>query len=160
MDLIRGIAIFAVVILAQVFLAEYLVVGVIRPDILLVLLIYYSARKGRISGILMGFVVGIGQDLTSSLTVLGANALSKSIVGFTTGTLNGTETVWTPRVINIYVYGSIIAHTLIYQFIMSLGLELPWMQFINRIFLEILISGMMVTGMRFIIPILSRESWK
>lgn len=160
MGLIRGIAIFAVVILAQVFFAEYLVVGVIRPDFLLVLLIYYSARKGRISGILMGFVVGIGQDLTSSLTVLGANVLSKSIVGFTTGTLNGTETVWTPRVINIYVYGSIIAHTLIYQFIMSLGLELPWMQFINRIFLEILISSMMVTGMRFIIPILSRESWK
>ncbi len=159
-NLIRGIATFAVVIFAQIFLAEYLDVGDIRPDFLLVLLIYYSARKGRINGILLGFAAGIGQDLTSSLSVLGANALSKSIVGFTTGTLNGTETVWTPRVVNIYVYGSIVVHALIFQFIMALGLELAWVQIINRIFLEILISAMMVTGMRFIIPILSRDSWK
>lgn len=160
MDLIKGIVIFVVVILAQIFLAEYLDVGSIRPDFLLVLLIYYSARKGRINGILMGFVAGFAQDLTSSLTVLGANALSKSIVGFTTGTLNGTETVWTPRVINIYVYGSIVAHALIYQFIMALGLDLAWMQIITRMILEIAISSLMVTGMRFIVPILSRDSWK
>ncbi len=160
MDLIKGILIFVVVILAQIFLAEYLDVGTIRPDFLLILLIYYSARKGRINGILLGFVAGFAQDLTSSLTVLGANTLSKSIVGFTTGTLNGTETVWTPRIINIYVYGSIVAHALIYQFIMALGLDLAWMQIINRMIIEIAISSLMVTGMRFIVPILSRDSWK
>ena len=91
--MLKIIAIFVGVMLAQLYLAQLLVVGDIRPDFILVFLIFASARYGRITGVLLGFSAGLLQDFTGSLSILGANALTKSIVGYVVGTLNGTMTV-------------------------------------------------------------------
>ena len=151
---LKIIAIFMGVMLAQLYLAQLLAVGDIRPDFILVFLIFASARYGRITGVLLGFSAGLMQDFTGSLSVLGANALTKSIVGYTVGTLNGTMTVWTPRIVNLYIYGTLLGHAVIYQSIMIQGLRASSALLANHILLEVLMSSAIVTGIRYLIPMM------
>lgn len=142
---------------AQLYLAPLLRIGNIRPDFILIILVFISSRYGRMAGILLGFAAGLSQDVTGSLSLLGANALPKSIVGYTVGTLNGNLTVWTSRVINLYIFGSILGHAIIYQVIMVQGLEAPMGKVMNNILLEALMSSVMVIGMRYIIPLVASK---
>ncbi len=151
---LKIMAIFIGVMLAQLYLAQLLVLGDIRPDFILVFLIFVSARYGRMTGILLGFSAGLLQDLTGSLSVLGANALTKSIVGYTVGTLNGTMTVWTPRIINLYIYGTLLGHAVIDQTSMIQGLRASPGLLANHILLEVLMSSVIVTGMRYLLPLM------
>lgn len=142
---------------AQLYLAPLLRIGNIRPDFILIILVFISSRYGRMAGILLGFAAGLSQDVTGTLSLLGANALPKSIVGYTVGTLNGNLTVWTPRVINLYIFGSILGHAIIYQVIMVQGLAPPMGKVMNNILLEALMSSVMVIGMRYIIPLVASK---
>jgi rod shape-determining protein MreD len=157
-QILRIIIILMSVFLAQVYLAQMMQVWDIRPDFVLILLVFVSARYGRISGILFGFTAGLLQDAMGSLSVLGANALAKSVVGYTLGTLNGTLAVWTPRVVNIYVYGTLLGHAIIYQTVMSQGLELSVGLLLAHIGLEALISSVIVTGLRFMFPLMPSQA--
>ncbi|MFC1746776.1 rod shape-determining protein MreD [Candidatus Neomarinimicrobiota bacterium] len=145
---------FVVVVLGQLYLAPLLSFARIHPDFILVLLVYLAARKGRVWGISFGFAAGLLQDFTGAFSVLGANALAKSVAGYSLGTLNGTETVWTSRIVNIYIYGSIAGHALIYEIVMSRGLEESMATLLARILVQIFISSMLVMGTRFILPLL------
>ncbi|MEE9465689.1 MAG: rod shape-determining protein MreD [Candidatus Neomarinimicrobiota bacterium] len=144
---------FVVVFLCQLYLAPLLKIINIRPDFILILLVFISSRYGRITGILIGFSAGLMQDVTGSLSVLGANSLPKSIVGYTLGTLNGNLAIWTPRVISLYIYGSLLVHALIYQLIMIQGMSASFGTAVNNILLEALMSSVMITGMRYLIPL-------
>ncbi len=151
---LKIIPVFVGVMLAQLYLAELLALGDIRPDFILVFLVFLSARYGRTTGILLGFSTGLLQDLTGSLSVLGASALAKSVVGYTVGTLNGTMTVWTPRIINLYIYGTLLGHAAIYQTVMIQGLQASPGLLANHILLEVLLSSVIVTGMRYLLPLM------
>ena len=147
-----GVAV-VVIFLAQLLVAPLLRLGEIRPDFVLILLVFISARYGRMVGILAGFTLGLLQDVTGAVSVVGANALSKSVVGFTAGTLNGTLSIWTPRVVNIYIYGSLVAHAAIYHGIMLMGLGVSVSVFANHMIIEALVSSLMMTGSRYLIPL-------
>lgn len=151
---LRFLAILVGVMAGQLYLAPTLKIGSVRPDFVLIFLIFFSVRFGRVPGILLGFGVGFLQDLTGSLSVLGTNALVKSIVGYSLGTLNGNLAVWTPRVINLYIYGSLLGHALIYQLMMIQGLHMPLSIVVNNILLEAFISSIMITGMRYMVPLM------
>ncbi len=154
-QVLKLILVLVVVFLAQLYLAPLLRFGDIRPDFILILVVFVSSRYGRIVGILLGFTAGLAQDVTGALSLLGANALPKSIVGYIVGTLNGNLTVWTPRVINLYIYGTILGHAIIYQLIMVQGLAPALGEVMNNILLEALMSSVMIIGMRYIIPLVS-----
>ena len=138
---------------AQLLLAPLLSVGEIRPDFVLIILVYLSARYGRMTGILAGFSMGLLQDATGAVSVLGINALSKSVVGYVAGTLNGNLSIWTPRVVNLYIYGSFVGHALIYQSVMALGLEYSAGTLANHIVIEAFMSSLMITGLRYLVSL-------
>lgn len=154
---LKLLLVMMVVFLAQLYLAPLLRIGDIRPDFILILVVFVSSRYGRMTGILIGFAAGLSQDVTGTLSLLGANALPKSIVGYTVGTLNGNLTVWTPRVINLYIFGGLLGHAILYQVIMVQGLAPSFGQVMNNILLEALMSGVMIIGMRYIIPLVSSK---
>lgn len=157
-QILKIAAVFLFTMIIQIFLAHYIAIGSVRPDFILVFLVFISARYGRIWGIICGFLAGLLQDATGSLSVLGANAVAKSIVGYILGTLNGTLTVWTPRVVNLYIYGTLFGHAVIYQIIMVQGLEIAAHILIGRIFLEAFVSSVLVTGLRLMFPLVPRQT--
>jgi len=56
----------------------------IKPDLLLILVIFLGLHKGPLSGAGYGFLAGILLDIFSP-TPLGTNALSKTVLGFLAG---------------------------------------------------------------------------
>lgn len=135
------------------YLAPILKIGTTRPDFILIFLVFFAARFGRGPGILLGFFAGLVQDLSGSLSVLGTNALAKSVVGYSLGTLNGNLAVWTPRVLNLYIYSSLLGHAVLYQFMMNQGLHTPWRIVGNAMLMDVIIASILMTGMRYIVPI-------
>ena len=157
LPVLKLIGVIVLVFLGQLFLAPWLKIGAIRPDFILIMLVFVSSRYGRMAGILVGFSLGLLQDVTGSFSLLGANALPKSIVGYTAGTLNGNLTVWTPRVINLYIYGSLLGHAIIYQLIIVQGLSPTMGKVANNILMETLMSSVMLLGIRYIVPLVSSK---
>ena len=51
-------------------------------DILIIFLTYIGFYYGRFYTIILGFIFGITQDLITQIDLLGAMALTKSIIGF------------------------------------------------------------------------------
>lgn len=67
------------------FLHSFTVLNV-RPDTILIFAAFVGMKLGGENGALAGFVLGLAQDSLSS-GLLGANALSKGIIGFIFGNL-------------------------------------------------------------------------
>jgi len=68
------------------FIPSLAVFGV-KPDALMIVLFFFSIRYGIMPGLIMGFIIGLTQDLYTP-AILGQNALTKTIVGACIGLFN------------------------------------------------------------------------
>lgn len=73
-----GIVILCLVI--QTVYGDILTIGGIKPDFLLVIIIFFAFRYSAFEAGIMGFIAGILQDSLSGL-ILGTNAFTKLIIG-------------------------------------------------------------------------------
>jgi len=78
---------FLVCIVLQSTLVPHISILTIKPDLLLLILFMMSTKAGPMTGLYVGFFLGLGQDLFSP-EILGQNALAKTIVGFFAGLFN------------------------------------------------------------------------
>lgn len=76
--------VIAVFILLQVLVADKIAIGRVEPDFPLLIAAYLAVFKGPIRGSVLGFLVGLIQDLFNP-AFLGLNALTKTIVGYVLG---------------------------------------------------------------------------
>ncbi len=72
----------------QTSLLKHISIAGARPDVALVLLVFFANLEGRMKGQLLGFGSGIIEDFLS-LSPLGFNALIKTILGFLYGITRG-----------------------------------------------------------------------
>ena len=77
-------------LLLQATLAPRIALGPIAPDFLLLVVVFFALYRGSVRGALLGFVVGLLQDLGNP-EWLGLNALTKSLLGYFVGDA-GTKT--------------------------------------------------------------------
>ena len=82
-------AIGLVSLLFQILLSDFLVIRGIRPDFMLIFVLYVSFQFGSLNGVILGFSLGILEDLISSGSLIGLSSLTKSISGFLIGRLKG-----------------------------------------------------------------------
>jgi rod shape-determining protein MreD len=78
---LNGLVVALLYILMQTLLAPRLRLGEIGPDFMLLLVAYFAVRRAPEAGALVGFVIGLYQDLFNP-ELLGLNALVKSIAGY------------------------------------------------------------------------------
>ena len=78
---------FLVCIVLQSTLVPHISILSIKPDLLLLVLFLMSTKAGAMTGVYVGFFLGLGQDLFSP-EILGQNALAKTVVGFFAGLFN------------------------------------------------------------------------
>ena len=76
--------VFLAAMVVQTSLLRYVSIGGIRPDLVLIIVVYLGLVKGPDMGSLGGFFFGLFEDAFSG-TFLGPNALSKTIIGFLCG---------------------------------------------------------------------------
>lgn len=78
---------FIVCFVLQTTLVPVITVFGIQPDLTMIALLILSLRRGSMSGLWVGFALGLAQDLYSP-SILGQHALAKTVVGFCIGLFN------------------------------------------------------------------------
>ena len=85
---ITPIIIFFFVYLLQITVVPFIRLAGIIPDLILIILVYYSISRGQLYGTILGAVYGLLMDLISG-NLLGLSMISKTIAGFSAGYFTG-----------------------------------------------------------------------
>lgn len=80
-----SLLVFLCAMIIQTTLLHFFTIGGVKPDLVLIIVIYLGLIEGPNLGCLSGFSLGLFEDAYSGITLGGANALSKTIVGFLSG---------------------------------------------------------------------------
>jgi rod shape-determining protein MreD len=97
-SLIYILIIGLVSLLLQAFFVPIIEIGVWRPDLVLLAILFIGYRYGVIAGILSGFILGILQDSMSPLP-LGISSLANSIIGFAAGQIRQFKLAYNARIL-------------------------------------------------------------
>ena len=71
----------------QILFVESLTINAIRPDFLVLFIIYITISNGRLIGLIMGFTIGLISDLSGVGSYFGLSPLSLSITAYLSGFL-------------------------------------------------------------------------
>ncbi|MFH1783971.1 MAG: rod shape-determining protein MreD [bacterium] len=80
--------ILIITVIFQTTLASYLALFGVKPDMLLIIVVYLGFKRGPMFGQMGGFLSGFMEDMFTG-NLIGINALSKTIIGNLTGHLKG-----------------------------------------------------------------------
>lgn len=120
--------------LIQVIFLDFISVGGITPDLLIILIVWIALSEGQFEAIFAGFLLGLLFDVISN-DIIGMNALVKTIVAFTAGYFykEGTveQNIGSFRFLIVVFIVSII-HNLIYFFLNIKLSELSFFAFFAR----------------------------
>jgi rod shape-determining protein MreD len=83
----KWIGIFVLCFVLQTTVVPLISIAGVSPDLLMLALFFLALKNGQMTAVGAGFFLGLAQDLFSP-SVLGQNALSKSIAGFFAGFFN------------------------------------------------------------------------
>ncbi len=100
-------------LIVQLALVRRIAIFGIQPDLSILLLVLLALRRGPVSGTLLGFTIGLLQDLLVPET-LGMNMLAKSIVGWAVGKLSRQLAMDSPALYFALIVTAVLAHDLIY----------------------------------------------
>tara|TARA_B100000029_G_scaffold506802_1_gene590222 strand:- start:791 stop:1273 length:483 start_codon:yes stop_codon:yes gene_type:complete len=99
-------------ILQTTWIHAFEIIG-LRPDLVVLVLIYIALRSGSFEATLLGFAIGLIQDIDMPHN-LGLNALVNAIVGFAVGWVRLHITAETFLVQIALIFGAVLLHDLIY----------------------------------------------
>ena len=76
-----------IILFFQILFVESLTINVIRPDFLVLYIIYITMINGRLLGVIMAFIIGLISDLSGVGSYFGLSPLSLSITAYLSGFL-------------------------------------------------------------------------
>ena len=106
MKIVQYLLLCLVALLAHSTIMKLFTIGFIRPDLMLLVLIYISLKEGSFAGIWTGFCIGLLQDAYMP-SALGVNAFTKALIGFMAGFLNEHEwrtDVWIRAIVLVLAF--------------------------------------------------------
>ena len=90
--------------------------------------------------IILGFIFGITQDLMTQIDLLGAMALTKSVIGFGLGTLASYRNIWSVKSRMLFIFLMYFLHFLIFYFIKFNGVSISILISIQIVIIHTLLS--------------------
>jgi rod shape-determining protein MreD len=81
---ILSIILFFPILIIQITVVPLLSINSVIPDLILILLVYYSITQGQIYGSVLGFIYGLLFDIITG-SLIGSTMIAKIIAGFTAG---------------------------------------------------------------------------
>ncbi|MBU1753727.1 rod shape-determining protein MreD [bacterium] len=83
-----GIILLCLVLQTTIF-GNFLCIGGIKPDLLLIVIVFFAFRREQLQSGIFGFICGIAEDSLSG-GMLGMNAFVKTIIGMVTSIIKQT----------------------------------------------------------------------
>ncbi len=123
-DIIKWVIVFMGSLILQTSFVPIITVAGIKPDLLMVALFFFSIKYGVMPGIFVGFALGLGQDLYSP-SLLGQNALTKTIAGAFIGLFNERMMRSDPFIKTALLFVAFLIHDALYFIIQIIKLGDP-----------------------------------
>ena len=138
----------------QLILDDFLAINTVRPDFIVILVLYSSLIHGRLTGILFGFFIGILVDLSGTASFFGLSPLTYSVTGYLTGSLLRKYPSISLFYFSMSWVGILAIHFLIfsmiqYQYIFSTDSILFWSKWIATLGYTLCFTGIL----QFIYPL-------
>jgi len=95
-----SIAFLLLALLIQGLIAPWMSIAGLRPDFLLILVLFVGRLEGKVVGQLFGFGAGLIADSIGIGSFLGLSALAKTVAGYGAGIMRRKQRRWSP----IYMY--------------------------------------------------------
>lgn len=116
---------FSILVLAiQGIIVPKIAISNVKPDLILILVIFVGRLEGKVVGELFGFFIGLIADFIGVGSFLGLSALSKTIAGYLAGSLWKKERSWNPIYFHTMEVLIFIIHFSIVFFVNFKGSEL------------------------------------
>jgi rod shape-determining protein MreD len=119
-------------ILQTSFVPLMAIVG-IKPDLLMIVVFFFSIRYGVMQGILVGFFTGLAQDLYTP-ALLGQNALAMTVVGACTGLFNEKVMRTDPVVKSIILFVMFLIHDSVFMLVLLMKSSVHFSVLIPELF--------------------------
>ena len=115
---------FPLLVIQSTIVPLVTIVGVV-PDLILILLVYFTLRMGQLHGTILGFIYGFLLDLITG-NIFGSAMISKTLSGFVTGYFyneNKLDLYFKSVVFSLIVFLSSTIDSFIFSFFSSVELE-------------------------------------
>jgi rod shape-determining protein MreD len=89
----------------------------VKPDLLMIILFFFSIRYGIMPGVLVGFFLGLTQDLYTP-ALLGQNALTMTIIAASSGLFNEKVMRTDPFVKTIILFVMFLVHDTVFMLVL------------------------------------------
>ncbi len=83
-DYLLPILLFIAALLIQIIIVPFISIEGIIPDLVLIILVYYTLRKGQLFGTVLGSIYGLTFDLITG-GIIGSTMFTKTLAGFIAG---------------------------------------------------------------------------
>ena len=113
MSVVRHVLLLVLAFVLQTTWVHFFEISGLKPDLILLVLVYVALRAGRLEATILGFGIGFLQDIYTPAD-LGLNALAKSIIGFSVGYGRTGIVADNIQVQVALVAGAVLVHDVIY----------------------------------------------
>ena len=109
--IIRYVILFIVLIVVQTFLPTIVVFhSSLTFDLLLIFLTIIALQVPSFAAIIIGFFIGLLQDLTTQQNLLGSFSFMKSITGYTINSLIRFDKIWNLWIRYFFIFGCFFSY--------------------------------------------------
>ena len=138
----------------QLLLADFLAINTVRPDFIVIVVLYWSLRYGRLIGIVFGFLIGLIVDLSGTASFFGLSPLTYSITGYLGGSLMGKYSTmgllyFSLSWIGVLAFSFLIFSMVQYQHIFGVNTFLFWTKWFGTCIYTLCFAGIL----QFIYPL-------
>lgn len=110
--------VFIAVVIIQTLLPNIIVVHhPVTLDLFLLYLTVIALTYNQLTAIVIGFIMGLIQDISTQSYMLGAFAFMKSLTGYLLGGINNFKQIWGRKIRFLFVFGCYIIHFTVYHYI-------------------------------------------
>lgn len=113
MNAVRHALLLLLAFILQTTWIEFMEISSLKPDLILLVLIYAALREGPLTATALGFAVGFLQDIYMPMD-LGLNSLVKSAIGFAVGYGRSRIVGDNIQVQVALIFGTVLVHDLLY----------------------------------------------
>ncbi len=122
-QIIRLTAISIVALILQISFIPMIEIGVWRPDLIVLIVIFVGFRHGGTQGILAGFILGVLSDSFSPHPV-GISAFANTIIGFLAGQVRQFKLAYNTRILALIIL--ILIQTSLFFLIFQLQMDVSY----------------------------------
>ena len=145
---------FVITFLFSILLSSLLSIRGVKPDFIIIFLIYFALDQGSFKGVVVGFFVGLLVSIFDNNPTIGILPLTYSIIGYGVGLLRNHKNRLSPIIFNVVLFSIILFGFFVYSYFLYDSIFYNnFYQFVINWFRNTIYTVTLIVIIQFIIPL-------